>query len=174
MLYLSNHEVRHIRMNATHPAHIEPTWYGDSIGRYEGDTLVIDTVGQKVGPLSMVDIWGTPFSEKLHVIERYRLIDATAARDAQQKHESNYFPRGIYSPLTNEYGRGDIDPDANKKGLQIEITVEDPVIFTTPWSGLVTYRHVLGDWPEAVCAENTREYYANRDAEVPRAEKPDF
>jgi hypothetical protein len=33
---------------------------------------VIDTVGQKVGPLSMVDAYGTPFSVALHVIERYR------------------------------------------------------------------------------------------------------
>jgi hypothetical protein len=122
----------------------------------------------------MVDLLGTPFSNSLHVVERYRLIDATAARDAQREHESHYFPPGVSSPLTNEYGRGDLDADMGKKGLQVEITVEDPVMFTKPWSGLVTYRHVLGEWPEAVCAENTREYYANRDTEVPKADKPDF
>ena len=42
-------------------------------------------------------------------------------------------------------------------------------MFKRPWSAFVTYRHVLGDWPEAVCAENTREYYANRDTKVPEA-----
>ena len=53
------------------------------------------------------------------------------------------------------YGRGDIDTDATKPGLQAEITVDDPAVFATPWSALATYRHVKGEWPEAVCAENT-------------------
>jgi hypothetical protein len=174
ILYVGDHKVRHVRMNAAHPAHPVPTWQGDSVGHYEGDTLVIDTVGQKVGPLSMVDQYGTPFSRELHVVERYRLIDGAAARDAQRKHEGDYFPPGVSSPLTNAYGRGDIDPGTGKKGLQVEVTVEDPVMFTTPWKALVTYRHVLGEWPEAVCAENTREYYANRNTRVPEARRPDF
>jgi hypothetical protein len=122
----------------------------------------------------MVDMYGTPFSEKLHVVERYRLIDGAAARDAQQQHDARYFPPGVASPLTNEYGRGSLDPDTGKPGLQVEVTVEDPETFTTPWSALITYRHVQGDWPEAICAENTREYYANRDTAIPRADKPDF
>ena len=67
------------------------------------------------------------------------------------------------SPLTNEYRRGDLDPNTNtdRKGLQVEVTVDDPNMLASPWSALVTYRYVLGDWPEAVCAENRREYYAN-------------
>jgi hypothetical protein len=158
-------------MDAPHPAHVTPSWQGDSIGHYEGETLVIDTVGLKVGPLSMVDMYGTPHSEALHVVERYRLIDGEAARDAQRKQESVHpdFPKPFYP-----YGRGAIDPDTEKKGLQVSITVEDPGVFTTPWSGLVTYRHVLGEWPEAVCAENIHEYYHNKETEVPRADKPDF
>jgi hypothetical protein len=32
-------------MNAPHPAQVTPSWYGDSVGHYEGDTLVVDTVG---------------------------------------------------------------------------------------------------------------------------------
>ena len=174
LIWLADHKVRHVKMNVPHPANLSPTWQGDSVGHYEGDTLVVDTIGQRVGPISMVDLYGTPFSDKLHVIERYRLIDGAAARDAQQNNEARYFPRGVTSPLTNEYGRGSIDPDTGKPGLQVEITVDDPVMFTRPWSAFVTYRHVLGDWPEAVCAENTREYYANRDTPIPRADKPDF
>jgi hypothetical protein len=46
---------------------------------------VIDTIGQKVGPLSMIDRFGTPFSTALHVIERYRLIDGAMARNLQRK-----------------------------------------------------------------------------------------
>src|SRR5271156_237905 len=73
-LYVFDHEVRHVRLNQTHPAQLTPSWFGDSVGHYEGDTLVIDTVGIKTGPYTMVDQFGTPHTEGLHVIERYRLI----------------------------------------------------------------------------------------------------
>ena len=48
---------------------------------------MIDTIGQKVGPLSMVDAYGTPFSAALHVIERYRLIDEARLR-ADANHQA--------------------------------------------------------------------------------------
>jgi hypothetical protein len=54
-LYPNDHQVRHVRMNVPHPAQVTPSWYGDSVGHYEGDTLVIDTVGVKVGPFAMVE-----------------------------------------------------------------------------------------------------------------------
>jgi hypothetical protein len=171
LLYLSDHQVRHVRMNVPHSTDPTPTWQGESVGHYEGDTLVIDTVGQKVGPLSMVDPYGTPYSDALRVIERYRLIDGTVARDLQFQHERNYYASG--SPFTNSYGRGDIDPDPSMQGLQVEITVDDPNVFTAPWSALVTLRHVLGDWPESVCAENTRAI-GPWVMKTPEADKPDF
>ncbi len=169
LLYLGDHKVRHVRLGVPHPAQVAPTWQGDLVGHYEGDTLVVDTIGVKTGPLAMVDQYGTPYSEALHVVERYRLIDGKAARDAQLSQQKIH-PEVIPFP----YGRGPIDPDPGKKGLQVQVTVEDPGAFNMPWSALVTYRHVLGDWPEAVCAENFHEYYANRDTEIPRAERPDF
>ena len=46
-LYLRNHEYRQVRLNQPHPAHVTPSWNGDSVGHYEGATLVIDTVGVK-------------------------------------------------------------------------------------------------------------------------------
>lgn len=170
LLYMSGHLVRHVRMNATHPAHVIPSWQGDSVGHYEGDTLMIDTIGQRVGPLAMVDNYGTPFSESLHVIERYRLIDGNIASDIETKHERAYFPPGVPA---NASARGDIDPDTGKKGLQVEVTVEDPVMFTTPWRGLVTYRRAQGEWAEAICAENPNAYYGS-DAAIPVAETADF
>jgi len=155
LLYLSDHQVRHVRMNVPHSDHPTPTWEGESVGHYEGDTLVIDTIGQKVGPLAMIDRFGILFSPALHVVERYRLIDGALARDLQLKHESVYFGPGRSAPGGSPYGRGDIDPDPTKPGLQVEVTVDDPAVFTTPWSGIATYRRVQGEWPEAVCAENT-------------------
>jgi hypothetical protein len=65
ILYSETYEVRHVRMNQPHPAQVIPSWSGDSVGHYEGDTLVIDTVGVKVGPFptldlyAMVDLFGT-------------------------------------------------------------------------------------------------------------------
>jgi hypothetical protein len=155
LIYLSDDWVRPVRLNTPHSAHPTPTWLGESVGHYEGDTLVVDTIGQKLGPMSMVDRFGTPFSADLHVVERYRLIDGATARDLQLKHESVYFGAGKSAPPGNPYGRGDIDLDPAKPGLQVEITVEDPATYTTPWSALATYRHVQGNWPESICSENT-------------------
>jgi len=44
VLFLAGRE-RHIWLNVPHSANIKPSWYGESIGHYEGDTLVVDTIG---------------------------------------------------------------------------------------------------------------------------------
>ena len=173
LTYLSNHQVRHIPINVPHPAEVTPTWQGDSVGHYDGDTLIIDTLGIEVGPFSAVDRNGTPHSEALHVVERYRLIDGDAASEAALKHEALYNRLVGEDRNVNPYGRGDIDRDIGKKGLQVEITVEDPKFFTVPWSALVTYQPVIGDWPEAVCAENPRGG-SGMDIALPTADKLDF
>jgi hypothetical protein len=73
LLYLLNNTVRRVRLNWRHPENPTPSWQGHSVGWYEGDTLVVDTVGIiKVAPFSTVDAFGTPHSEALHVVERYR------------------------------------------------------------------------------------------------------
>jgi hypothetical protein len=82
LVYLLHNTVRRVRLNVQHTASLTPSWQGHSVGWYEGDTLVIDTVGIKVAPLSMVDPFGTPYSKALHVVERYRLIDGEAAAEA--------------------------------------------------------------------------------------------
>ena len=83
ILYSNDHEVRQVRLNQPHRTPVTPSWYGDSVGRYEGDTLVIDTIGIKIGPFAMVDMYGTPHSPALHVVERYRLLDHEAAKEAE-------------------------------------------------------------------------------------------
>jgi hypothetical protein len=68
-------EIRRVFMNVPHSANVKPSWYGESVGHYEnGDTLVIDTIG--ISTKSLVDNYRTPHTDKLHVIERFRLIDA--------------------------------------------------------------------------------------------------
>jgi hypothetical protein len=85
MIYRQGNELRHVRLNEPLPAHLTPSWYGDYVGHYEGDTLVIDTVGIKIGPFAMVDMYGTPHSPALHVVERYRLVNYEEARDAIER-----------------------------------------------------------------------------------------
>jgi hypothetical protein len=148
-----------------------PSWYGDSIGHFEGDTLVIDTVGIKVGPHSMIDSYGTPYSEALHVIERYRLIDydsgqAAAARSEQENR------RLLADSLTGN-GVG-IDTADKGKALQVQFTVEDEQVFTMKWSAASTYWRADSDWVERVCAENISRYYAGQNSSVPTAKQPDF
>jgi hypothetical protein len=57
-----------------HPSEVEPTWFGHSIGWYEKDTLVIDTVG--LNEKFWFDRLGTPHTERLHTIERWTRTDA--------------------------------------------------------------------------------------------------
>jgi hypothetical protein len=91
ILYANDYDVRRVHMNRTHPEHVTPSWYGDSVGHYEGETLVIDTVGVKVGPFAMVDMYGTPHTEALHVVERYRLLDYESANESEGRGKAKTF-----------------------------------------------------------------------------------
>ena len=166
LLYEQDHEVRRVRMNAKHPADVKPSWYGDSIGYYEGDTLVIDTVGINPDrPHAMLDLYGTPYTKDLHIVERYQLIDYEQAKEGltRDAKENMRIPN---SPA---------DPRYRGKHLQIHFTVEDRGAFTTPWSATITYAQGSKVWPETVCAENVFGF-GEKDghAEVPMAAKPDF
>jgi len=65
--------VRHVYLDVPHTANPKPSWNGESVGHYEGDTLVVDTIGQTTK--SFVDLFRTPHSDKLHVVERFRMIE---------------------------------------------------------------------------------------------------
>src|SRR6266853_1793427 len=127
ILYDEDHAVRHVRMNQTHPAHVTPSWYGDSVGHYEG----------------------AKEAQERGAKENFRLPGAAEG----------------WAP----------DPRYKGEGLQLHFTVEDEGVFTMPWSANITYRRALAtEWREVVCAENTHEYYAGKDTEAPRSDKPDF
>jgi hypothetical protein len=72
MIFDGNAETRHIYLNVPHGAG-KSSWYGDSVGHYEGDTLVIDTIG--LNDKTFVDAYRTPHTDKMHVTERWRLTD---------------------------------------------------------------------------------------------------
>jgi hypothetical protein len=68
-------------MNVPHSPNPKPSWYGESVGHYEGDTLVIDTVG--LNDKTFVDNFRTPHSDKLHVVERLRLVEGGKFLEAE-------------------------------------------------------------------------------------------
>ena len=119
----------------------------------------------------MVDWYGTPYTEALHVIERYRLIDDETAKEAEKRsaRENVRLQGADFAFAAN--------PNDKSKGLQLQFTVEDEGVFTMPWSATVTYRRPLtplvAQWPEYACAENIQ-WYSGKDAAVPTANKPDF
>ncbi len=164
ILYTQNSQVRRVRLNAGHPSNLKPSPMGDSVGHYEGDTLVIDTVGIKLEPYTVVDRFGTPQSEHMHVVERYRLIDAHDAQAALDKHASVVGTTGPIVP----------DPKY-EKALRVELKVEDPNVFTAPWTANVSYRRVIRGWNEGVCAENNVDNLHQGDFRyIPTASAPDF
>ena len=165
LIYEQDHEFRKIRMNEKHPEKVKPSLYGDAVGRWEGDTLVVETVGVKVDrPYAMVDMFGTPYTEKLRLVERYRMVDYDEAKDGLDRgFKENWQPPGPMAAVDRSY-RG--------RHLQIHVTIEDENVFTTPWSATLTYMRGTVPWPETVCSENR--FRLEGEADVPTAHKPDF
>lgn len=56
-----------------HPKDLKPTWYGDSRTHWDGDTLVVDTIG--FNDKSWIDMAGHPHTKQMHVIERFHRRD---------------------------------------------------------------------------------------------------
>jgi hypothetical protein len=136
MISNEDHMVRHIYLGVPHSARVKPSWSGESVGHYEGDTLVVDTIG--LNDKTYIDNYRTPHSDKLHVVERYHLIDAG-------------------------------------KTLEVNLHVEDPGAFTTPWDAIQRFtRTEIHPLEENHCAENNANYF-NYDLDpIPVATKPDF
>jgi len=72
-------QVRRVYLDVPHSANPKPSWYGESVGHYEGDTLVIDTIG--LNTKTFVDYYRTPHTEKLRVVERWRVVDGGQAME---------------------------------------------------------------------------------------------
>ncbi len=72
-------QVRRIYLDVPHSPNPKPSWYGESVGHYEGDALVIDTIG--LNTKTFVDNYRTPHTEKLHVIERWRMVNDRQAME---------------------------------------------------------------------------------------------
>lgn len=73
MTWQPDHMTRRIYMNVPHSANPKPSWFGESVGKYEGDELVADTIA--ITEKTFVDNFRTPHSSKLHVVERFKIVN---------------------------------------------------------------------------------------------------
>src|SRR4030088_2122895 len=80
MILTSFNDVRHVHLTDKHSQNLKPSWYGESIGHYEGDTLVVDTIG--LNDKTFVDNYRTPHTTALHVVERFKLVDGGKTLEA--------------------------------------------------------------------------------------------
>jgi hypothetical protein len=155
MIWQADHQVRHVYLNVPHSAHPAPSWFGESVGRYEGDTLVVDTIG--IDTRTFVDNFETPHTDQLHTVERFHMTNGG-------------------------------------KTLEVNLHVEDPGAFTTPWDAIQRYRRVepgvadvtepfnplssvsaAGPMLESSCAENPNSLFGAEGAlPIPQTDKPDF
>ena len=116
MLFEFSHYIRQIFTDGRkHDTSLGPTWLGDAIGHWEGDTLVVDTIG--FNDKTWLDRAGHPHSTQLHLVERIRRVDHTT--------------------------------------LQDDITIEDPIAYTKPWGGQITFQlHPTWNLTEMICEDN--------------------
>lgn len=68
-----NTQIRHIYIDVPHTKNPGHSWYGESVGHYEGDELVVDTIG--LNDKTYVDNYRTPHTDQIHVVERWKLIE---------------------------------------------------------------------------------------------------
>jgi hypothetical protein len=75
----AGNQLRQIHMNRDHKKDLDPTYNGDSVGKWEGETLVVDTVG--FNEVTWLDHAGLPHTDALHVVERIRRVDQNTLVD---------------------------------------------------------------------------------------------
>jgi hypothetical protein len=75
IIWERDHHVRRVLLNRQHSANVKPSWFGESVGRYENGELVIDTIGLIEHELSVTDSYATPHTKDLHVVERWKVLD---------------------------------------------------------------------------------------------------
>jgi len=107
MVWQEDYQTRRIFLNVPHSAHPKPSWFGESVGHYEGDTLVVDTIG--MNDQTWIDNYRTPHTDKLHVIERFRMIDGGKTLEVNVHVED---PGAFTMPwdAIQRYGRAEFGP----------------------------------------------------------------
>jgi hypothetical protein len=155
LILTSFNEVRHIYLADKHSDNVKISWYGESIGHYERDTLVVDTIG--LDDRTLVDGFGTPHTKQLHVIERFHLIEDGKVLEANIHVED---PGAFTMPW-----------DAIQRFRQYEAAVAK-----VPVERLLQLASAPeGPLVEMSCADNPNSFFPGTDAlPLPQTVAPDF
>jgi hypothetical protein len=147
MIWDEDMQVRHVYMNVPHSRNVSPSWFGESVGWYEGDTLVVDTIG--LNTRTLVDNFRTPHTDKLHVVERFHIVDGgkTLQVDIHVEDPGAFtMPWDAVQHYHRIHGSGDpVDPRVSKGALE-----------------------------ENICAENNGDFFGEGLDPIPTALKSDF
>jgi hypothetical protein len=155
MILTSFNDVRRIYLSDKHLENARPSWYGDSIGHYEGDTLVVDTIG--MNDRTVVDGFDTPHTAQLHVVERWRLTEGGQILEANVHVED---PGTFTMPWDAIQRYRTYDLAIAKKN------VTSVAMLATPEKGPLQ---------EAICPDNPDSFKGRGDhAPMPKAVVPDF
>jgi hypothetical protein len=149
-------EVRHVYLTDRHRPNLKPSWEGDSIGHYEHDMLVIDTIG--FNGKTYVDGFKTPHTTQLHTIERFHLVDGGNELQVDVRVEDS----GAFTTAWNammRYRKFElVAARAKQTGAQL-------AALATPEEGPLN---------EAICADSPNSLMFAPGYSVPRADEPDF
>jgi hypothetical protein len=161
MFFEYGHFVRQIFTDGReHVKDANPTWMGDSIGKWEGDTLVVDSTG--FNDETWLDVAGHPHSEALHIVERMRrvdhdtllidiAIDDTQAYTAPIKTQRKYILKPGWNIMEyicedNQVVFNDFEKKVGTQGTQTAAAVID--------SG--TSQSIVGDWKGTIALADGR------------------
>ena len=144
-----------VAQGAAHSPNVKTSWFGESIGRYEGDALVVDTIG--LDDRTWVDGFGTPHTKQLHVIERFHLIENGNVLEANIHIED---PGAFTMPW-----------DAIQRFRQYEAAVRKMPIERIAQLASAPE----GPLTEMICADNPSSFFSDASAlPIPQAVVPDF
>lgn len=149
-----DHQFRHIYLRAAHSPNLKPSWTGESIGHYEGDELVVDTIG--IAATAPIDRFFTPHTDQLHLIERFRL---TSGGDRLEVRVHVEDPGAFTVPWNGRIVYQRVEPGRAERvfppGVNSGATKAGPLL-------------------EKSCGENPFSYFGSDGPPIRRANRPDF
>jgi hypothetical protein len=155
MIWQADHQVRHVYLDVPHSTNPKPSWFGESVGHYEGDTLVVDTIGTDTR--TFIDQFETPHTDRLHTIERFHMTNGGMTLEVNLHVEDS-------GAFTTPW-------EAIQRYRRVEPGVAD---VTEPFNALSS-ASAAGPILESSCAENPNSLFGAEGAlPIPQTDKPDF
>jgi hypothetical protein len=149
-----DHQFRHVYLTNRHSPNLKPSWSGESIGHYEGDELVVDTIG--IAGKAPVDRFFTPHTDQIHLIERFRL---TSGGDRLEVRVHVEDPGAFTVPWNGRILYQRVEPKRAERvyppGVNSGATEAGPLL-------------------EKSCAENPFSYFGSDGPPIRHADRPDF